>query len=1110
MAAAVHGEPTAFNLAPQSADRALLALSKQARIEILFSYDELRQARSNAVTGSYEPAQALEILLRGTGFTARQTGESKWVVSPTGPPKGSIKGKVLAPDGSPARRVRVTLTPLGHTVASNESGAFELRDIPPGLYGVVLNAQGFRPTQLTNVDVSASQTVMLETQTLQPAEDPARLEPYVVQARGTYSLDHSDAHFAQQNASGNLDLSRTETDALPYMIFNRSQIARSGVVNLNEFLQRELIDSTADTLPPEQNGALKSYTVGSSNLKLRGFTSDETVILVNGRRLPEVLTSEQGVLPPDVNFIPLSLVQQVEVLPVSASALYSGNAVGGVINIVLRPDVDANASEVSATYTNALGRFDAPQSSLSLVHAESLLSGKLRFRLNATFARTTPPTEAELGYRQRRYSAPTDLDTPLYRATPAIRSVRPELTFAPGANAGVYATFPESASGTVPALLPLPALSRLGSSPVTSVAPGSDGTRGLAGFEGRSGVRNLALFDSPGAFSTSIDSLDYPYGREQQRTTYYGSVAYDVLPWLQLAFDGTRSSTVVHRGLDVLPVDLLLPRDSALNPFGQDVRVSLNETAPALGENYNEARLEFGSAVLGAAIKLPDDWRVMLDLQYSHNLVKYRGLAGASADRWQQLVDAGLYNPLRDTQQYGPPRQFYDEVLIYRGSRGRFVTLGNYETVDAALRVRNESLHLPTGPGIVNAGADFRRNQMAGFTDQQRFGDGSLAGEPLRWDPRMLDRYSFFGELQAPVVPSAKLPRWLHAADADLAGRYVASSSSRESNFAPTLGLRLAFPLGFTFRGSVTTSTRFPTPSMSRLHVAPSTEPGTINANQQPIFDPVRKETYNASIEEDMDPDLDAESAVTQTAGLIFQRGQTHRFRAAIDFVDTRKSNELFPLDKDQVVANESLWPERVRRAAAAPGAPAGRIVSVLTGRANLWERHSQDFTASLDYRWNGCLGGTLEAYVRGLYFHRYTVRTLPSMPPVDELHAPDGLVNILKYRANFGATWSNKTYAAGWDGHYFHSRLLPRSEWLAQGHDSIRPFWQFDTFVQSDLAQWLPWKSTRYGLRGQVRVNNVFATGFPKYVNDQYGAGVQPYGDWRGRMYSVSLTATF
>src|SRR5438045_1294646 len=83
------------------------------------------------------------------------------------------------------------------------------------------------------------------------------------------------------------------------------------------------------------------------------------------RRHPEVMLSgRQETLPPDVNFIPISLVERVEVLPVSASALYSGNPVGGVINIVLRPNV--KSTEVTTTCTNALGGFDAPQFSVSL------------------------------------------------------------------------------------------------------------------------------------------------------------------------------------------------------------------------------------------------------------------------------------------------------------------------------------------------------------------------------------------------------------------------------------------------------------------------------------------------------------------------------------------------------------------------------------------------------------------------------------------------------------------------------------------------------------------------------------------------------------------------
>ena len=201
-----------------------------------------------------------------------------------------------------------------------------------------------------------------------------------------------------------------------------------------------------------------------------------------------------------------------------------------------------------------------------------------------------------------------------------------------------------------------------------------------------------------------------------------------------------------------------------------------------------------------------------------------------------------------------------------------------------------------------------------------------------------------------------------------------------------------------------------------------------------------------------------------------------------------------------------------MQRAPLAPGdnAAAGRILQIITSRVNLASRYSQDWTASLDYRWNACFGGTFEAYSRVLYFQRYVIRTLPNSPRVDELRNPDGLIPLLRYRANAGVSWSNKACAFGGDTHYFHSRLLPLLERPLQGHDRVRPYWQFDLFAQTDVAHWLPWYPAHRGLRLQARVNNVLNAPFPKDVNNASTAAVQPYGDWRGRVYSLSLTATF
>src|SRR6185295_14669115 len=205
------------------------------------------------------------------------------------------------------------------------------------------------------------------------------------------------------------------------------------------------------------------------------------------------------------------------------------------------------------------------------------------------------------------------------------------------------------------------------------------------------------------------------------RAAYLGSISCDLTPWLQLGIDGTYTSTVQHRGYDVIAGDLRLHADSPFNPFGQEVSVSLNEMTPRLGENYSEARLEFGSAVFSALFKLPREWRVLLDAQYGRSIAKYRGIAGADYSRWQEMVDAGRYNPLRDTQVFGPPQEFYDRVLIHRGGVGNFVTLGGYSTIDASVRATNHAFTFPTGSGAINFGADYRRNELAKHNDERRF-----------------------------------------------------------------------------------------------------------------------------------------------------------------------------------------------------------------------------------------------------------------------------------------------------------------------------------------------------------------------------------------------------
>ena len=79
------------------------------------------------------------------------------------------------------------------------------------------------------------------------------------------------------------------------------------------------------------NGAVNNGGgTGAATIDLRGLGTARTLILVNGRRLAGPA--------PDVNAIPINLIERVEVLKDGASAIYGSDAIGGVVNFILRRD----------------------------------------------------------------------------------------------------------------------------------------------------------------------------------------------------------------------------------------------------------------------------------------------------------------------------------------------------------------------------------------------------------------------------------------------------------------------------------------------------------------------------------------------------------------------------------------------------------------------------------------------------------------------------------------------------------------------------------------------------------------------------------------------------
>src|SRR5512138_3796458 len=88
-----------------------------------------------------------------------------------------------------------------------------------------------------------------------------------------------------------------------------------------------------------QNASVSNGATGTATVNLRGLGSARTLVLVDGRRMPYGgVTSASAA--PDLNQIPAAMVERVEVLTGGASAAYGSDAIGGVVNFIMKKDFE--------------------------------------------------------------------------------------------------------------------------------------------------------------------------------------------------------------------------------------------------------------------------------------------------------------------------------------------------------------------------------------------------------------------------------------------------------------------------------------------------------------------------------------------------------------------------------------------------------------------------------------------------------------------------------------------------------------------------------------------------------------------------------------------------
>ena len=157
--------------------------------------------------------------------------------------------------------------------------------------------------------------------------------------------------------------------ASPIQVINREDIRKTGVTSVQQLINN--MTSTSSGASTDIS-ASNSFAPGASQASLRNLGAQATLVLLNGRRLPNFPLPDFQVTFANLDSIPLSAIDRVEVLKVGGSAIYGSDAIAGVINIITRTSyegIEVSGSdqaslqngkfgERTASLTGGLGNYD--------------------------------------------------------------------------------------------------------------------------------------------------------------------------------------------------------------------------------------------------------------------------------------------------------------------------------------------------------------------------------------------------------------------------------------------------------------------------------------------------------------------------------------------------------------------------------------------------------------------------------------------------------------------------------------------------------------------------------------------------------------------------------
>ncbi|MBU6260206.1 MAG: TonB-dependent receptor [Burkholderiales bacterium] len=708
--------------------------------------------------------------------------------------------------------------------------------------------------------------------------------------------------------------------ALPLQVITAKDIQQQGLVSADDVLRALSANSLNANNPVSSNSVFGQegdrLAGGGSYANLRGLGPTGTLVLLNGRRLSNQGMSGGAV---DLNAIPIEMIDRIEVLKDGASAIYGTDAIGGVINFILKRDYQG--LQASAQYSTPLQSGGGQRRKISISGGWGKLDSQ-GYNVSANISRSTDailrgvdrPWTA--GYQPALGLAPDTTSSPYFA-----NIIGSNGTALPSSGTTIGATDPTkytviNALALGPGCASVPFGVSQQANP--TVLTGFGYTVPNSTYRCGTDYGRQYMLTAPSETTSGVLRANFNLGNQATGfVEFVGSRTYSLGEFVSYQFSTTSNPVTNY------PVG---------GPYYANMQAlyGANNFDPTKPIAYRLRMQDWGYRTLGN--ESTND-RLALGVDgtvgnYDYSVSLSRGEAAgyaemvdgyADTNKLVALLASGLYNPFLMPGQSQTPQAMaaVDATKVH----GRM--FGGKTRVDELIANVSGNLYkLPAGDLAFSLGTDLRR-EFYGFTGSQFYNcvstftvanmalPNSVMGCPGNAAAPDTTRgvSAVYGELLVPVLSSLELRAAL---------RY-----DRYQGIGGTTNPKIAFKFTPTrsllFRGSYNTGFRAPTPQQLNLGQVQLATTGSI---ADPLLcpnpkDPAAANNPSCSLTSvpymaGGNPNLKPETSRQASLGMVFS--PLKDMSASIDYWQIRMNDRIHNLTVSQELANYAVFAHNFTR----------------------------------------------------------------------------------------------------------------------------------------------------------------------------------------------------